>query len=421
MRRARGAIAFFIFFISSLPLCSRADEAISWQECVKEAAKNHPDLIAAEESIKQSEAVKKITASALYPQITADISASTVKNSGGVSSDTYSYGISGSQLVFDGIKTIDKLKAAGEDIKAAKQSFRFTSSEIRLRLRTAFINLLNAQELVNITQQICDIRRGNLELVALRYASGLEHRGALLTAEADLANAEYQLAQAKRRLVTSQRKLIKEMGRKEFAPITVKGDFQVKEDTLKEQDFEAIANRHPSLHQIIAQQNSAAFSLKAAYANFLPVLSGSAGVNKTGKHWNSADEQWNAGLTLSLPIFEGGLRAAQISQAEALLNQLKAKERSARDVIILNLQQTYANLQDALENVRVQYKVLVASEERSKIAQAQYSIGLLSYDNWTIIEDNLVSAKISYLNAQTGALLAEANWIQAKGETLEYD
>jgi outer membrane protein TolC len=121
-----------------------------------------------------------------------------------------------------------------------------------------------------------------------------------------------------------------------------------------------------------------------------------------------------------MPIFEGGLRLAQVSQAQALLEQLRQNERSTRDGIIVNLDKTWTALQDAIETVKVQYKSLVASEERSKIAEAQYSTGFISYDNWTIIEDNLVSAKRKYLDAQVSALLAEANWIQAKGETLEY-
>ena len=35
--------------------------------------------------------------------------------------------------------------------------------------------------------------------------------------------------------------------------------------------------------------------------------------------------------------------------------------------------------------------------------------------------NNLVTAKRSYLSAERDALIAEANWIQAKGETLDYD
>ncbi|MCX5707031.1 MAG: TolC family protein, partial [Candidatus Omnitrophica bacterium] len=227
--------------------------------------------------------------------------------------------------------------------------------------------------------------------------------------------------QAKRDVEVAQRQLMKEMGRSQLAPVLVKGDFEVKDSAQKKPDFEALAKNNPSLQQLIAQKNSAAFSLKSAYANFSPSLTGQAGANKNGSHWDPRGDQWNLGLTLSMPIFEGGLRVAQVSQAKALLNQLRENERSSRDTIIYTLEQTWAALQDALENVNVQKKALIASEERSRIAQAQYSIGFISFDNWIIIEDNLVKAKKSFLGAQSNALLAEANWIQAKGETLEYD
>jgi len=127
------------------------------------------------------------------------------------------------------------------------------------------------------------------------------------------------------------------------------------------------------------------------------------------------------GVSLSLPLFEGGLRGAQVAQARALVKQLEENQRSAWDAAVLVLQQSWATLQDTIENVSVQQKTLMATEERSKIAQAQYSIGFINFDNWTIIEDNLVIAKRNYLNAQAEALLAEAKWIQAKGEVLEYE
>jgi outer membrane protein TolC len=77
-------------------------------------------------------------------------------------------------------------------------------------------------------------------------------------------------------------------------------------------------------------------------------------------------------------------------------------------------------LQDAIEVVDVERKTLEATEERSKIAEVQYATGFISFDNWIIIEDDLVRAKLAYLDSEANALLAEANWIQAKGETLEY-
>jgi TolC family type I secretion outer membrane protein len=412
---------FLFFFFNNAP----AEESLTWQDCIREAAKNHPDLIAAQAEVKQSEAGKNITASALYPQINTNLNASTAKTSsatrGSSTADSYSYGVTGTQLVFDGLKTINDVNAASQNIKAAKESFKFTSATVRQRLRTAFINLLTTQELLNITQQIYDIRRGNLELITLRYESGLEHKGALLTAEADLADAAYGIDQAKRELEVAERDLVKEMGRAELAPIRVNADFEVKDTAKEKPDFTALAKNNPSLLQLIAQKNAAQFGLKSAYASFFPTLSGQAGANKSDSQWAPKYDQWNLGLSLSMPIFEGGLRFAQVSQAQALLNQLQANERSTRDGIVLTLEKTWAALQDAIENVDVQRKALIATEERSRISQAQYSIGFISFDNWTIIEDNLVRQKRTFLDAEANALLAEANWIQAKGETLEYE
>jgi len=397
---------------------------LTWVDCIKESAKNHPDLIAAQASVKQSQASKQQTASGLFPQITADASGATAKTAtttGSKTADSYSYGVTGTQLIFDGLKTINNVRAASENISAAKQGFKFTSTTVRFRLRSAFIDLLKAQEMLRITEEIYNIRRDNLELITLRYESGLEHKGALLTAEADLAQSKYGISQNNREVQVAQRELVKEMGRKQLTQLNVSGDFQVKDSALKQPDFEQLAKNNPSLQQLIAQKRSAEFSLKSAYANFFPQLTGSAGADRTGSHWTPRGDQWNLGLALSLPLFEGGLRVAQVSQASALVKQLQENQRSTLDGVILTLQQTWATLQDALENVNVQYKVLVATQERSKIAQAQYSIGLVTFDNWTIIEDNLVKAKNNYLDAQAAALLAEAKWIQAKGETLEYE
>jgi len=400
----------------------RAEEILAWQDCIKEAQKNHPDLISAEENVKQSEADKKITASTLFLQIDSNLGGSTAKTATTTSktTDTYAYGITATQLLFDGTKTISDVKAAKEFIKVAQYNYRFTSAEVRLRLRTAFVSLLKAQELLNITQEIFNIRRSDLELIALHYESGLEHKGALMNAQANLDQAKFEIAQAKRILEVVQRQLIKEMGRTQFSPLSVQGDFKVNDLALEKPNFEALAKDNPSLEKLAAQKNAAAFGIKSAQANFFPELSAQAGADRTSSHWPPQSNQWDAGLTLSFPIFEGGLRLAEVAQAKAIFNQAQANERSTKDSVIVTLEQAWASLQDAIETVQVQNKFLEAAQERSKIAEAQYSLGLVQFDNWTIIEDDFVNAKKAFLDAQANSLLAEADWIHAKGETLEY-
>jgi len=430
MRLSRSnflVIALLLF--NGFLISARAEEILTWQDCVKEAAKNHPDLISAAENINQQKASKAITASSLYPQVDSSMDASTTATKTtstitGVTTktttDSYSYGVTGTQLVFDGFKTVNNVNAAKENIKSAQQNYRFTSSEVRLNLRTAFINLLKAQELIRVAEEIIKIRRDNLILITLRYQSGLEHRGALLTAEANVAEASFELAQAKRDVGLAQRQLTKEMGRKELKPMLVKGDFAVRDTAKEKPDFEVLVKSNPSLLQLVAKKNAASFDIKSAYADFAPKLSGSTGADKSGSRWPPRNHSWNLGLSLTMPVFEGGLRLAQVAQAEALYNQAAANERSTRDSIVVSLEQTWATLQDYIETVQVQRKTLDATEERSKIAEAQYSTGFINFDNWIIIENDLVSAKKAYLAARANALFAEANWVQAKGETLEY-
>jgi outer membrane protein TolC len=421
VKKFTAFIAMFLFIFNFSLEAANAEEILSWADCVKEAARNHPDLISAKEIINQSEAGKKITASTLFPQVDGSVSAATSKTSGAVKRDTYSYGVSGSQLLFDGNKTINSVKAASEDIKISQYNYKFTSAEVRFRLRAAFVSLLKAQEELSITQQIYDIRRSNLELITLRYQSGMEHRGALLLAEANLGDASFGIIQAKRDVEVAQRSLIKEMGRNQFSPVNAKGDFVVKNTEKEKPDFDSIVKTNPSLQSLITKINQSNLNLRAAYDNFFPQLSAQAGAGRTDNRWPPQTNEWNAGLALTFPIFEGGLRFAQLSQAQSVLNQAKSDERSGRDALVLTLEQTWATLQDSIDNVSVQKKFLEAAEERARIAEAQYSTGFITYDNWIIIEDNLVSSKKSLLDAQANALAAKANWILAKGETLEYE
>ena len=394
-------------------------QPMTWDDCVKEAAKNNPGLVSAQMSVKSSQADKVITASGLFPQVSTDLNTSKSKDSESKAVNNYNYGVTGSQLIFDGFQTMNKVNAAAENIKASQESYKFTSSQVRLRLRTAFVNLLKAQEGVKIEQEIYDRRRQNYELVTLRYESGMENKGSLLTEGANVRQAQYGISVAKRGIELAQRQLTKEMGRPQIVPMIAKGDFAVVDAAREKPDFVILAADNPTLKQLIAQKNAAVFNVKTAKGEFFPTITAQGGADKSDSVWPPKDSQWNIGAAVSFPIFEGGKRIADVSKANALLTKAEADERSSRDGIIESLTDAWTSLQNALDNVDVQYQFLTASEERAKITEAQYSIGFVSFNDWIIIEDNLVSAKNSYLNAQAQALTAEANWIQAKGETLE--
>lgn len=417
----RFNICLFILLLSvCLTTRVMAEETLIWEDCVNEALKNHPDLISGKEQVKQAEADKDITSSAMLPQVTSEVSGTRSKTERLPETDTYSYRVTGNQLLFDGFKTSSDKEAASETVTAQRYNYDVISSNIRLNLRKAFTSLLRAQELISLTEEIAKRRKQNVELVQLRYEAGREHRGALLTAEADLAEAAFEVAQAKRNLSVAHRELSKELGRKELLPVTVEGTFDITEVNRERPDFDSLADTTPFLKELIAQKEATRLGLKSAKADFFPQVYLNASFGETDSDWPPRDNEWSAGLTLSFPIFEGGSRIARVAKAKSQLKQLQADERSGRDGVILTLEETWRTLQDAIDSVSVRKKFLEAARERAKIASAQYATGLITFDDWIIIENNLVIAKKAHLNAQANLLVAEANWFQAQGGTLEY-
>ncbi len=395
-------------------------DTLAWEDCVHEARKNHPDLISASEQVRQARMDRIIDISAVLPDISASASGKSAKAAAtGATTDTYAYSVTGEQLVFDGFKALHNISSSSRTLEAQEYTYIVTSSNIRLNLRSAFAELLKAQELTSLTKEITKRRKQNLELVKLRYEAGREHKGSLLTAEADLANAEYEVRQAERSITLSQRDMSKEMGLEKFNPVAVKGEFSVREEYDARPDIENLADTTPLLMELIAKKEAARSDLKSEQADFFPevYVNGSAG--RTSGDWPPENDTWSYGVTVSLPIFEGGSRFADISKARSKLRQLESDERSGRDTVLLTLEDTWKGLQDSIENASVRKKFLEAAMERAKITTTQYETGLTSFDDWIIIEDNLVNAKKSYLNARANMLIAEAYWIQAIGGTLE--
>ena len=422
MKRTKELIYIGIILFFAIAVYADGEQVVSWQDCVKSAVSNNPRLVSAEEEVRQAEANKKIVQSTGMPRITADLAGSTSERAGSdAQTEFYSLGISGRQLLFDGAKTSKTVKESEENIKASLYSYTVVSSDVRLDLRSAFVELMYTQELMLLTEDIAQRRRQNLKLVNLRYEAGREHKGSLLTAEADLARAEFEVQQAVRDIPLKQRQLYKGLGVDNIRPLKVNGEFDIQGDYRLRPDIEYIADTTPFLNELMANKEAARYNLQSAKADFYPKVYVNGSIGIASSDFPPDQGEWSAGLSLSLPIFEGGSRLAEVSRAESGLQKAEADEQSGKQSVLVTLENAWKDLQDSITNVSVQKKFQDAAEERAKIAGAQYESGLISFDDWIIIENSLVSARKTHLRARADMLLAEANWIQAIGGTLEYD
>jgi outer membrane protein TolC len=410
-----------VLFISLSSSALQAEEVLSWQQCVLETRTAHPDLYTALALLQQAEADKRITQGTLCPQLSLGVSSqgSGTTAKGGISS-SHSYTLSAQQLLYDGQKTTNQVARTREAIKGAEYNYRVVSADLRFVLRTAFTQLLKAQELVGLAGEIAERRKNNVRLISLRYQGGREHIGSLRQAEADQAQAEFEVSQARRGLVLAQTTLASALGRDSHQPLRVQGAFKATDLSSAKPDLALLAKNNPLFQELDTKSKAARYDLAAARSAFLPqlYLTSSVGHGTIDRlPFNALD--WNAGLSLSVPIYEGGIGRARVAKAMAVVSQQNAEEKSGYLQLFDFLEQSWKTFLDARQMVVVKKKFLDAATERSSIANAQYSNGLITFNEWVIIENNLVNAKKEFLNAGADLLIAEAQWIQAKGDGLD--
>jgi len=418
--RSVVSLIALLFCCSLRPAPAQATETLDWGQCLAEAAAHHPDLRSAAEAVRQAEAERAIVKGGTLPTVSASAAGKRSGSTDATTSGAWSYGVNASQLLYDGAKTSSQVKSASESLNASKYSEQSVSVDTRYALRTAFVQLLTAQEQVALADQIMTKRKQNLRLIELLYKSGTENIGSLSKARADLDEAEFEVAKAARALDLAQAVLATQLGRKAFGPLRVTGQFAVSEQLRMLPDFDLIARDNPAYRNLAARKEAARYTLQASKSEFMPSVSLTTGFGNSSFRQLPPDRtDWQAGIDVSVPIYAGGSGKAGVAKARAAVNQLGADEESLYFSLMRSLQEAWKAFVDAYEKVDVQKKYLDAASERARIADAQYSAGLVSFNDWTIIEDNLVSAKKSLLSARSALLIAEAAWVQAKGGTLE--
>ncbi len=387
---------------------------------MKETKLAHPDLVSALALLQQAEADKLVAAGAGRPQLSFAAYAQERGASGSASSSLFSTALSAQQLLYDGRKTSRQIESNKEMIKAAQYNYQNVSANLRFALRSTFTDLLKAQHLVGLTREIAERRQKNARLINLRYQGGRENIGSLRQAEADVAQAQFEVAQAERTLQLTQTALALVLGRDSSQPLNVQGQFILSNFLTRKPDMTLLTKQHPLVQQLSAQTKAAQYNVDVAQSAFSPQLSLTSSVGGNSPDRFTVDAlDWSAGVTLSVPIYEGGSGNARVAKARAVLNQQKAQEKSSYLQLVHELEERWKNLQDSQQQVAVRKKFLDAAVERATIATAQYSNGLISFNDWVMIEDNLVSAKKEFLNAGAALLIAEAQWIQSKGGGLD--
>ncbi|OGS43082.1 MAG: hypothetical protein A2539_09340 [Elusimicrobia bacterium RIFOXYD2_FULL_34_15] len=380
-----------------------------WQDVLSEAKKNNPELIKAEDSVKNARLSYYNSYTNFLPQLSANAGVNKSKTDGTDSPEQYSLGLSGRLSLFSGFSDSSQLKSKNIDLKIAELEYKRILADVIYNLKTSFIGLLWAQETIGLSEEILKRRSENYDLVKFKYDAGLEDKGSLLRVEADKFQAEYDLAKAKRNLKTASAQVLRDIGRDEFEVITVTASFNVYMSTTIEPSYKLLREIPDYL---IAEKNleKSEYSVKIARSEFYPDLSISGSISNSGEKWIPDNEKQSLSLNLSYPFFPGGKNIYDLKIAKTNKKISEETFKSIRQQLMARLESVWNDFVDATENVKVSEKYFNASEQQSKIRTTKYVNGLVSYQDWYTSENDYISSKRAFLNSRRNAVISEISW-----------
>jgi outer membrane protein len=127
---------------------------------------------------------------------------------------------------------------------------------------------------------------------------------------------------------------------------------------------------------------------------------------------------WNAGISLSVPIFQGFLWARSVDEARQRVDSAKAASQAARLSVTTQVLQAVQDVQGAREQVAISAGALDQAKQMVEVAKVQYDIGVITNLEYLDAQTALETAALTNLAARYREVLAEYALRQATGEPL---
>jgi outer membrane protein len=389
-------------------------QPLTLDDCISIAKENNLDLQQSKLNVDNARAALTEANSAYYPSL----GLSSGYRTGGDFSDSndisgsFSTGLSAQYTIYKGGSIRTGSKIARTRVKITEENYRQKEAEVSLAVKQAFYKILQTQEQITLINTILKRRNENLTLIKLNYSVGRENQPNVAQAEVSLNQTEYDYMRAEQNLALAKLELNLLLNRpeKDIDIIYEDKDLQFPIlDTL----IETAKNARPEIASEKFNRDVVEAQLSQAKSNYFPALSVSSSYGLGGDDFLKQSGSWSAGVSLSLPLFNGFSTNAKVKQATIALNQEDLKIKNLENSIVDEVSQAYSDWKLGMKNLEVSTKTLQATQDAYQLTKLQYEQGKTSYFFLQQKESDLTQAENSYLNAlytlrASGAALEKA-------------
>ena len=396
------------------------------REALVSAYQTNPSITAQRETLKGTDATVAVAKAAGRPQINATIglnrnlAQSGVLDTGG-KGPTLSVGADLSVPVYSGGSVKNSVRAAKTRVDAGRATLRAVEGDVFTQAVSAYMNVIHDRAVVELDQNNIKVLGTNLEATRDRFQIGDLTRTDVAQSEARLEQGRALLAVAQGQLTASEATYRQQIGHApgQLAPPPPLPPLPASPD---EAVRIALAN-NPDLIAISRQAIAAGYDVRVAEASRLPTLAGvlsNTYVNNFGG--NSINgvpnngNQTQMGLRASVPLFQGGLPAARIRQAQAEQGQVLEQVVGTERAVVQAARAAFAAYDAAQKAIQSTTVAVQANQLALEGTRAEQSVGTRTVIEVLNAEQELLISQVALVTAKRDAYIAGFQLLNAMGQ-----
>jgi outer membrane protein len=405
------------------------------QNCIQYAIQHNPDIQNAKINQDITETIIKSKLADWYPQVNFNYNLQhnfklPTLNFNGNIVHTGTQNTSGADFgVTQNIFNRDVLLASrtSKDVRlAASQNTKEQKINLAVEVSKAFYDIILTVQQLKVIEE--DIVRTNQSLkdAYYQYQAGIVDKTDYKRATIALNNAKAQQKSGEESLKAKNAALKALMGYPDTKLLDLSYDTTEMEreiyfDTTQIVDY----NNRIEIQQLETQKKLQEYNLQYYKWSFLPDVSAFGNYNlnflnnQFSKLYAQSYPNSYAGITLSIPIFQGGKRLQQIKQAQYQIVQASNNIRSYENTVNTQYENALASYKSNLYNYLSLKENLSLASEVYDVIELQYRSGVKAYLDVITAESDLRTAQINYYNALYQLLSSKIDVAQALG-TLNY-
>jgi outer membrane protein len=328
--------------------------------------------------------------------------------------NSYSFGITATQLIYDFGQTTGKWHASQATAEAQRATEEALRLQIVLAARSSFFAARAQKEMVRVAEQTVANQKKHLEQIQGFVEVKTRPEIDLAQAKLDMANADLQLINAQNGYAQAKAQLNQSMG------VMRDTEYDVADETIaplqgEEASTDVLAQEaahRPDLIALQKQIRAQQLSLRAVKGAYGPSLSVSTGLTEAGVQVDNMAWNWNGSINLSWQIFQGNITRAQVREAEANLAGLGAQYENSLQQIRLVVEQARISIRSAKASLAISEVAVQNAAQRLALAEGRYQAGV-----GNIIE--LGDAQLAFTSAAAQKVQAEYTLATARAQLMQ--